>query len=327
MNEITPYWFEDPARHDLAMREVAETLVLIGENEQRFSAIHVNRDFTEKPPIISINAMFTGANSPEQKYAAYQFAALHPDRSVIKIDVPAHGYSDKLTHEQYREIIGKRTLTLVANSQFQAISTRLPDLKEIVAVGDSLGGRIGFDIVKSAHEKEVHTKNLFAFDPVGLEKRLSVGVSTSYFLSEYFKSKRIYDNQNMLLSHNQAYEDKFKSELTRVGFENDFSMPAVFKKDPRFIGFLFFRSPLASDTGAEALEECILIEDQLKANIVIGGLSGICRWNKIQSWANNMEAISSGRAVFNVWQGDSHGMALAPQQPRMAQYIKQHITN
>lgn len=47
-----PFKFDDPVRHEIAMREVAETLVFTSEEGQRFTGIHVNRDFVEggNPP-------------------------------------------------------------------------------------------------------------------------------------------------------------------------------------------------------------------------------------------------------------------------------------
>jgi pimeloyl-ACP methyl ester carboxylesterase len=318
---INPFWFEDPERHETAMREAVETLTLTADDGQQFSALHLNRDFSEQPAIVSFDAMFTGCNSPEQKYAAYQYAAANPDRAVLKIDMPAHGYSDALTDRQYKEITGAHTLGLIARSQAEALRRRLPDAEGIIAAGDSLGARGALDFAQQAAGLGFQTLKMIGFDTVGLEERPTPAVSFSYFLREWRRSRQLYYNDaNQHLS--DAYEGKFKEQLAEYGFENDFSMVEIFKRDPRILGFVFVNSPLAANTGAESLEEALESQAELTADLVVGGLSSICRWRKIKPLAEHLEETFPGRVSFDIWPNDSHGMGLAPQQPRMAAFVK-----
>lgn len=325
VEKSSSFWFEDPERHQTAMREAVETLVLTADDGQRFSALHLNRDFSEKPAIVSFDAMFTGCNSPEQKYAAYQYAAANPDRAVLKIDMPAHGYSDALTDRQYKEITDDHKLKGIAQSHAEALRRRLPEADDVIAVGDSLGARGALDFAQVATNLGFQTLKMVGFDTVGLEERLTPAVSFSYFLQEWRKNRKLYYNEaNQHL--NDAYEDRFKGQLAEYGFENDFSMTEVFKRDPRILGFVLANSPLAAKTGVESLKTVLENRPDFTADLVVGGLSSICRWRKIKPLAECLEKTFPGRVSFDVWPNDSHGMGLAPQQPRMAAFVKDRLT-
>jgi pimeloyl-ACP methyl ester carboxylesterase len=319
---IEPFWFEDSERHDTAMREAVETLVLTTDDGQRFSALHLNRDFSEKPPIVSLNAMFTGCNSPEQKYKAYQYAAANPERPIVALDMPAHGYSDRLTDVQYWEIIGRSGLTAIGCSLAEVLRGRLEDAQEMVVVGDSLGARIGFDFTDQASDFGFETSNIFGFDPVGLEDRSTLAVNVSYFAKEALRSRRLYTSEpNDRL--NYGYETVFKRELAKRGFENNFSMMGVFRTDPRILRFLVAGSPLAPGTGITSIKRMLLRQQSLTANMVVGGLSSICRQREVVPALEQVEdELFGDRLQHEVWPNDAHGMGLAPQQPRMAAFVR-----
>jgi hypothetical protein len=320
-DRVEPFWFDNPERHATAMREAVETMILTADDGQRFSALHLNRDFSDRPPIVSIASMFSGCNSPEQKYSAYQYAAAHPDRGVLKIDMPANGYSDALTDDQYKEIMNSQTLTRIAKSQATALRSHLPEAGDIIVVGDSLGARDGMDFVLGASTLGFHALKLIGFDPVGLEDRPSLNVSFSYFVREWRKSRRLYYNEaNQRLS--EAYEDAFKKQLAEHGFESDFSVAEVFRRDPRIRDFVFAKSPLATDTGVKSLETMLESQRDLTADLVIGGLSTICRQHKVVPMLEHLEEVFGDRLTHSIWPNDSHGMSLAPQQPRMAAFVK-----
>jgi hypothetical protein len=97
---------------------------------------------------------------------------------------------------------------------------------------------------------------------------------------------------------------------------------SVFRTDPRLAGMLFARSPLAADTGRQALEEMMESFPEIQARLVVGGLSTICRWRKFALWSGRVQAAYPERFAIDVWPWDSHGVALAPQQPRLVSSLE-----
>lgn len=323
----------DAERHEVAVREVSEVLTGETEDGQRLSYLHVNRDFETEPPIICIGSMFVDSGMAELKYAAYQRAATFPDRSILLLDLPAHGQSDALTDAQYSEITVSRGLTRVARAEAEIAKRRLPDITQTVVYGESVGARVALDFAQKIGEIGVEPLAVLGVEAIGLEKRLSVSVSGSYFLAEPRMHQVLYRDKGDYKIQNSTYEaafQDFKAELTRaVNFDQNIlkMQLRVFKTDPRYITMLFSNSPLAADTGRQSLETLLEDQPKLPVRLVVGGLSRICRWRHIHEWAENLQANQPERLRFDVWPYDSHGVALAPQQPRLTATLKEVIGN
>ena len=323
--DIEPFRFTDQERHDTALREAIETVIFDTEDGQQFSGLHLNRDFSDKPAIVRRNAWMSSVLAPEQKYAGYQYAAANPEHPIVILDMPAHGYSSKLTKLQRKEILDTGDLGLIGAAQSESVVRKLGGVKELIETGDSLGARIAADAARKAGELGVRPLALIGFDMVGLERRKSIAVAKSFFITEWLQSKRLYKENPATQELEQAYEEGFKTELENAGFNGGFNMVDIFRRDPKLLSFVVYKSPLATDSGVEALEKLLAAEQQIVVSLVVGGMSAICRWHKIQPTAERLERVHDGRIQFDVWPEDAHGMGLAPQQPRMAAYVSARV--
>lgn len=326
-HELQPFWFEDPLRHAMAMREVAESVTLTADDGQEYSGLYVNRDFSGsgKPAIVSPNAFMEASNTPDQKYRAYQYAAANPEHPVVLIDLPSHGRSDNLTDAQRKEMLEEHRLSGVGAAQAQAVRGLLPDIKQIVVPANSVGALVGADLARTSGELDMKPLLFVGFDMAGLEKRSSIGVAASYFIRESMRSQTHYRQNPDYHLLNDSYELRFKQELAKLEHDGGFSMPDVFRHDPSFLSMIIADSPLASDGGVAALEKALDTNPQLSAILVVGGMSGICRWRKIAPTVLHMEAGYPDRLAHDIWWGDSHGMGLPAQQPRPAAYTKARV--
>lgn len=314
-----PFQFEGE-RHDIAMREAVDTIRLTGEGGQQFSGLHLNRDHSGKPAIVRFGAWLSASNGPEAKYAAYQYAAANPDHPVLLVDMPAHGLSDRATSEQRREIFLSRRLSRIASSQAVAVSNRLPSASEVILLGDSLGGRVAPDVAIQAGRVGLKPVMLLGFDIAGVDERPSLGIAKAFFVDEA-KTQRNYrqgaDNERL----DKAYEVGFKQGLVK---DESYKLYSVYFKDLALIALIFARSPLASRSGFDSIEEALSVNPELLAAFVSGGLSKISRLAKIQHEIDQLTARQP-RLTWDVWPNDSHSMGLAPQQPRFARYTQAKI--
>lgn len=327
---VLPGIFLSEDRHKLAMRESLDTAELLADDGQVFSALHMNRDFTasgDRPLLVSLNAMFNSVLTEEQKYASFQLASFFENHPIVKLDLPAHGSSDRLSQAQLDEIHNGGGLSKVGEAQAQAIHRKFPDARKAVIIGESVGGRLSFEVAASLKQREVEPLAVIAFEPVGMEKRRSVDVAWSFFVTETELTSRNYRNRGPFRGENFIYEavlDGFRNEIRSTGYKapsaNSISVKA-FNKDRNYLKFLFKDSPLASDTGRLALEKLAEVSPGTYTRIVVGGLSTMCRWKNIGEWAMAFQEASFHQTEFDVWLDDSHGMTLAPQQPRVASSI------
>lgn len=320
--QVEPFWFHDPERHAVAMREATEPLTMEADDGQRFSGLYMNRDFTTEPAIVSPNAFMTASHTPEQMYRAYQYAAAFPEHPVLFVDMPSHGHSDNLTDAQWQEIMELCQLDGVAEAQAQAVRRQLPDAQAAIMPADSLGAQVASDMARSIGELDMQPLLLAGFDMVGMEKRSSLGVAATYFVGEAVRSRVHYHGNPAHHLLNDAFELRFRREVEKTDYEPDFKMYDVFRRDPRLLSFIVANSPLAGDNALPSLEQTLETNPQLAAALVIGGKSGICRWRRIGPSVLGLEQKFPDRLTHDVWPDDSHGMGLAPQQPRMAAYTR-----
>jgi pimeloyl-ACP methyl ester carboxylesterase len=324
---IEPFRFEDPERHAIAMREVSEVLLFEGEGRQKISGLWLNRDFSEKPAIIEPDQMFSVSTTDEIKYIAFQQAAAYSEHPVMVLDMPAHGHSYNLTSAQRREIFLQRRLGLLARSQATAVRNRLPETKQIILTGKSLGARVAPDLAQEAAKLDMEPLLIVGFEMVGLEKRLTANVSAAYFINEVIKTRRKYMQNPKFQSFIKAYEEQFLQKLPEPGPNTFKEMRDVFKHDPSLLLFLLARSPLASDTGVESLERAMDSNKNMSAALVIGGLSSICRWRKIAPTMEHLKHEFPQQFSYDIWPNDSHGLAWAPLQPLLTAYTKKRIAS
>jgi hypothetical protein len=317
-----PFGFNDPERHANAMREVSEVITLTGDNEQRFSGLYVNRDFSSAPLIAEPSQMFASCKSDEVKYIALQQAAANPEHPILIWDMPSHGDSYNLTPEQRRQIYIDREMGLLAHSQATAIRNHSSGFNKLILTGKSLGARIIPDLAIEASQFDIETQMIIGFEMVGLEERLSASVGAAFLITEAIKSRKNYTNNPRYSQLFKAYEDGFKKDLRKYSPEDNYKMISVYENDPSLLLFLLARSPLAADTGQKSLEKALDKDQNLQVSLVFGGLSSVCRLRKIQPVVDAIKRDFPDRFNYDIWPNDSHGMSLAPLQPQISKYTK-----
>lgn len=317
-----PRQFEDPERHRIAMREAIETVILTGENGQKFSGLHLNRDFTDQPAIVRLGGWFEDVEGDGLKYTAYQYAAYNPENPVILIDMPAHGQSDSLTAPQRRQIVRTGKVSGVASSQALAASSRLEESEDVVVVGESAGGMLASTFAIKMGKLGLKPLAIVGFEIAGVDKRPSLGLAASFLIDGHFMQRMYHkgpDNKRL----DRAYELDFRQELARLGGESrSSSLMRIFRVEPTYMGFLVVRDPLASDGSFEDIEQAMDLNPDMKAAFVSGSLSRIGRWKKIEPQVDRLLLYYPGRLSWQTWLNDNHSMGIAAQQPRQAKYTR-----
>ncbi|MDB5164772.1 MAG: hypothetical protein JWL89_398 [Candidatus Saccharibacteria bacterium] len=328
-NAVSPVWYEDQARHQTAMRELTEPVTLISDDGQQFSGLHINRDFTDKSPVIRINSMFGAADRPDQQYIAYQWGAAYPDRGFVLIDLPSHGASDNLTETQIKEIKKEGTLKLVGKAHVEAVSNRIPHVGEPIIVGEALGARMAAEFVAASTKRDIYPDHMFGFDMPGLENRSSASLAFSYFASA-LKSRKYNAEGEANDRLKAAFEEKFNGDLAnyqpRVEKTTTKKQASVYKHQKSLLTFLLRNSPLNNDKGADALSEGLQSNPNLAVNLVFGGLSAVGRWRReTAARVQKIADANNHRLQAEVWPSDDQGMGLAPLSPRLVAYSKAQL--
>lgn len=321
---VKPLFFEGE-RQEIALREAAETITLTGDEGQKFSGLYFNRDFASNLAIVRLGGMMEDVGSIDLRYTGYQIAAANPENPVIMINLPAHGDSDPLTHNQRREILKNRSLIRLANSQAMAVRSVVSTETDMtIAVGQSAGGRLAPDFVIRAAQLGLEPKGLLGISLVGLDKRPSVATSLTFIVDGYLAQRNYHQNaNNQKLDRGLA---DFREQMARSGFRythntlvNDHR---IFRRDPSYIGFLLANSPLSDDGGFMAIESAMDFNPRLQAAFVSGALDKVTRWRKIESQTLRLTNLYPERLSWDVWPNDGHSMGIGPQQPRFAACVR-----
>jgi len=319
-----PYRFADEARHEAALRE-ADELVCLRNRNQRFSGLHLNRDFSEGPVIVRVGSMNSASTTESQKYTAYQYAAAFPENPVISIDLPSHGGSDRHTIVQRAERLIKKSGSLTAHAEAKAVHAYLPNASEYIIIGDSFGAQLVPEFAIKIGELGLKPLLIMGFDMTGVN---------------YFNTRKTFLRMNKARkSGHSAYHDgeangrldeafeDFCAEMNQLSSNERVYNPFhVGKRDPVFTLLSLLRSSTNSESGMNALEKSLKCNEDMIAAMVSGGLSKICNWKKIQGRVELMKQMYGDRLSWDVWPEDSHSMSIAPQQPRSAAFAK-HIVD
>jgi hypothetical protein len=320
---VEPQFFEGE-RQAIALREAAEAIVMTGEDGQKLSGLHFNRDFAGNPAIVKLGGMFIDADNMEQRYAGYQLAVANPENPVIMMNIPAHGESDPLTPAQRKQIIGDRQVSLVAGSQAVAAMSRLEGTGEVITTGQSAGGRLAPDFTVKAGEMGLKPVALVGFEPAGLDKRPSLVTATAFFVDGFLAQRNYHEGTNNLRL--DLGVERFKEDMAATGFHDSHDAFAsgvgIFEKDPSYIAFLLANSPLSDGGGFEAIERAMDANPDMQAAFVSGGLDKVTRWRKIAPRVQQLTDAYEGRMSWNVWPYDGHSMGIGAQQPRFAAAVR-----
>lgn len=320
---VKPQFFEGE-RQAIALREASEVVIMTGEDGQKLSGLHFNRDFSSNTAIVKLNGMFVDVDSVDQRYSTYQLAAANPDNPVITINIPAHGESDPLTPAQRKEILGGRQVSLVAASQAVAAASRLKECSDVAAIGQSAGGRLAPDFTVKAAEIGLNPVALAAFEPAGLDKRPSLVTFMSFF-KDGFLAQKNYHRTDADRRLDEGLE-KFSAELEEDGFDDAHNAVLndirIFSRSPSYIGFILTRSPLSDDGGFKSIERAMDVNPRMRAAFVSGGLDKVTRWRKIEPRAKRLVSLYRDRMSWDVWPDDGHSMGIGSQQPRFAAAVR-----
>lgn len=322
---VEPVWFSDAERHEIAMREVSEQVYFTSDSGQRFSGLHLNRDYAGiSTPIVQLGSFMGASKTPDNRYRAYQYAVAEPERQFVILDMPSHGSSDPMTDAQRQETFRSKKLSKIGQAQAEGVRRFMPEAGSLIVTGDSLGAQIATDFTQHAPSLDLQPELLVGFDMAGTENRLSVSLSASYFIGETIIGKQYHRGpDNMKL---ESHLQRFRDELNARGVtDTAFDPLATFKSDPLIGLFTIMRSPLANDAGLEVLDQALSENESLIAAMVSGGLSKVCRWQKIADKVQDLNVRYGERFSWDLWPNDSHTMGIGSQQPRMALFVSEVI--
>lgn len=321
---VIPFTFDDPARHDLALRESLDLVRLSSHGGQEFSGLHLNRDYTENPVIVRIGSMNSSSTTDAQKYIAYQYAAAFPENPVVAIDLPSHGQSDRNTLAQRYERLVEKSGSLTAHAQAEAIANRMIASDEFIIIGDSFGAQLVPDVATKIGGMGLKPLAIIGFDMSGVNN-----FNTCKTFLRLNKARKqghdAYHRGEANIALDNTFED-FCTELGKISLNEMFYSPFnIGKRDPLFTALTLLRPSTNSENGLEALEKSLELNDEMLAAMVSGGLSRICNWSLIKDKVINISEATNGRLDWQVWPNDSHSMSIAPQHPRSVKFAKDFI--
>lgn len=326
---VEPRQFADPERHQTAMREVAEPVLFAADDGQRFSGLHLNRDFSSNPIHVRLNSMFGDSSRADQQYIAYSLAAAFPDKQIVIVDQPSHGSSDNLTEAQAREIKTSGSLTLVGQAHVQALRNQIPNAGLISASGEALGARMAIEFAAEAPTRDFESDHLFGFDTVGLETRFSPFLGFGY-LGNVLRSRSRYGKTDAHKMLKSAFEEEFIPELEKYGPAQTTTVrheAGVWKRDKSLFTFLFRNSPLANDHGLESLVKALEQNDLMEAHLVFGGLSAVGRYNnRVSKKLEVLDRHFDHRIDAQIWPNDDQGIGYAHQHPRLIRFMQDAVS-
>lgn len=334
-SNVDPFVIANSDQRETVIQESVEQLAGLSEQGQQFSAIYANRTLSpsgDSPTFVRLNSLFGSSANADQQFIACQYVGAFPNSSYLALDLPAHGASDVLTKEQRKAIkTSGGSMRTVASAQVEAALDIVPDLDNIVVTGEGAGEFMAVEFAAQAAAKGIKVKQLFGFDPLGLESRTPLSLAAGYLGS----AQR---------SRNQRRHDADRAGEQRLedAFSKDF-VPAIEKYGPikaatqaghvgllareRTITRLMFRqSPISRGTGLRALEGLLLENPELQARLVFAGQSAVGRLTEpVQEALTEINEDSGGRLHVDEWPYDNQDIGLARHHPRLIKYIQDHL--
>jgi pimeloyl-ACP methyl ester carboxylesterase len=328
---VQPFAFEDHAHEDTALRELREVIPARTESGQKFSAIHANRDVSNRG-IIRLNSLFGNVANVDQQYIGSQYAAAFPDWAYMSIDLPGHGASDPLTKDQRRDIkTSNGSLKSVSNAQVDAVLDVMPDMQEAVVTGEALGELIAVEFAAQAARRGIKVRRMFGFDPLGMENRSPIGLATGYLANA--QKSRHQRRKEADRSGEQALEDAFSKvfvpKIEKYGPKREVTRSehaGVMARERAVVQLMLKKSPITRDTGMDALVRALEKQPELKAYLVFAGHSVVGRLtNPVRDKLDRLAFTTKGRVHYEEWREDGQDIGLARHQPRLVRYIDDHI--
>ena len=313
----------DPAEHRRLMREVMDVRRFNGgdrRNPQYFSGLLVNRDSgAEHPSLVFLNGLGEGAKSLETRYRAYQLGARFPGQPVLCLDLPAHGQSSISTPAQRKEIYEHGNMYNIARAMAQAICFALPN-EQVAFAGYSLGAFMMAPVMIKASDFCIRPVAAIGQEVVGLERRTRAGVLAGHYVVETVRQRR-YGGQKYAALRREY--DAFVQAAKAAQYDPAQHNPwRVFRDDPRLVRAMILRGPLATDQSFQNLRILLRTYQQMPLTLLTAGQSADVRWPRIAHRAQEFCAEYAGRVQWHVWPQDTHGLGLAPNQPRLAEFIR-----
>lgn len=331
---VKTFEFKDPIHEADVISESMEQLIGESEAGQKFSAIHVNRTFSAegRTTFVRLNSLFGSTANADQQYIASQYAAAFPDHGYVSVDLPAHGASDKLTKEQRKDITNNGgSLKKVAEAQVEATLDLVPELKDIVVTGEAMGELFATEFAIQAAAKGVKVRQLFGFDPIGLEDRSPIKLAAGYLgraqKSRSERSKQVDDAGEQELE--DAFSKDFLSKVDKYGptyVASRAGHAGLMAKERTILWLMFKKSPITRSIGMRALDEAMSNMPELKTNLVFAGNSVVGRLtDPVQTKLDVLKKASKDRLQYDVWPYDNQDIGLARHQPRLIKYILDNL--
>ena len=332
--DVEPFEFRDPERHELAMREAMDVLMVVDPKaHQEFSALLMNRDYIapNTVPILVPGQYIGSVINPERKYEAYQLAAAFPNRPILLLDLPGNGRSDRFTEPQRQEILSDRRISRVARALLNGAKTQFSNATEIDVLGTSLGGLASLEMVAQAGQLDLKPRNFVGHEVVGLdENRHPIGLMYGFLWVDYWDNKNRYQKDAAGERLRQGYQG-FIDELEKYGYrDGQYLNDGGFyqKEGYRFPArMMLFHSPIATTAGLAALELTLNQHPDFRAGFMNAGRSAVNIWPHIEPEARRLLSQYGDRLVWQLWPEDGHSVGTAPQLPRLtafSQFIIEH---
>lgn len=328
-----PFEFSDQEREREIMQQAAELRIGKAADGQRVAMTYANHEAGGRGAVVRLAPVFARPDNADQLWIPYQSVAAMPDRAHFNVGTPAHGASDKLTDEQRKDIRNRNgSLASVARSRLEAVLDIEPALDNIIVEGEAFGSVLAKEFAVQAATRGIRVRRLVGVTPVGMEDSslpAIAGRGVKYLIDA--QVSRMRRSKETERPGEQESEDAFSKvfvpkmaaptptrEATRRGHI------ATMSREISTSGrLLLYKSPLARDTGAQALEAALELDPELKAYLVFAGKGVIGRFTpSAQANVERIEEVHPGRVEHDVWEQDGQDLGLARHQPRIVKLIR-----
>lgn len=327
---VAAYNFADPYRQSSVLHQAAEQQIGVAENEQQFSALHIDQG--GGPTFVRLNSLFGNTATLDQQYIAVQYAAAFPDRSYLSIDLPAHGASDPLTASQKKEIRGAEgSLASIAKAQIEAALDIAPGLDDVVLSGEAIGQVMAVEFAAEAAAKGIKVRRLFGFDPLGFEDRTPFALAAGYLkgAQNSRKQRRTEPELEGERRLEEAYSTVFAAQMSEIVPTTHVSRAQHAKllaRERTVMRLMLQKSPVTRAVGARALQQALDTQPQMEAHLVFAGQSPVGRYtDQAREILATLWRGSGGRVHLDHWSDDNQDIGLARHQPRLIKYIADRL--
>lgn len=323
--------FDNPDEYQIGLAtELCDLQFFMGSHGQVFTGLWLNRNQPPKDDqeiLFVSNGFVTDSSQYDAKLRAYWIAKSNPDKHVIFMDQPSHGYADDYTPAQRKDLRHGHMEALGAEmwDAFERFAdVNIGEKYFVKKRGASLGFRQDLDIVEASLSSGHPILNIVGFECPGTENGRRLDIHPAFHFYEGLRTS-YYKN---------LWEEKLLQDFTLFLHTHSLIPPAkpvkVFPfgafKDRRMAAENLYDSVLGHGEGRQVIQR--LLEKEVRLVRVVGEVSQIDRYETALEQHKTFRQMFEGKGSA-LWmiRGESHGMTGVLSRMRIIEMMAQYAFN